>query len=175
MLAVAVSSLWPDMFGLHLSVAQKILRPVIVYAFLVVALRIFGKRELAQLNPFDLVVLLTISNTVQNAIIGDDNSVTGGLVGALSLFAINYVVVRFVLRHRRLDQILQGEPAVLIDNGAIDRAALAKELLSEADRKMYESKEKHYHRLGELARPWALDSTGAVQGAESVATRETAI
>jgi uncharacterized membrane protein YcaP (DUF421 family) len=133
MLALVVSTFWLDMFGLHLSVAEKILRPVIVYAFLVVALRIFGKRELAQLNPFDLVVLLTISNTVQNAIIGDDNSVTGGLLGALSLFAINYFVVRFVLRHRRLDQILQGEPAVLIQDGVVDRSALAKELLSEAE------------------------------------------
>jgi uncharacterized membrane protein YcaP (DUF421 family) len=133
MFAVAVSSLWLDMFGLHLSASEKILRSVIVYVFLVVALRIFGKRELAQLNPFDLVVLLTISNTVQNAIIGDDNSVTGGLLGALSLFAINYLVVRFVLRHRRLDQILQGEPSVLIHDGAVDRAALAKELLSESE------------------------------------------
>ncbi len=122
-----------DMFALHLGVAEKILRPIIVYAFLILALRIFGKRQLAQLNPFDLVVLLTISNTVQNAIIGDDNSVTGGLVGALALFAVNYLVVRFVLRHRTLDQMLDGEPTVLIENGRVVRSALAKELLSEAE------------------------------------------
>ena len=76
------------MFSLTLPLAEKILRPVIVYVFIVVMLRIFGKRELAQLNPFDLVVLLSVSNTVQNAIIGDDNSVTGGLIGALALFAV---------------------------------------------------------------------------------------
>jgi uncharacterized membrane protein YcaP (DUF421 family) len=121
------------MFALHAGVAEKILRPVIVYLFLVVALRVFGKRQLAQLNPFDLVVLLTISNTVQNAIIGEDNSVTGGLIGALALFAINYVVVRFVLRHRTLDQMLEGSPTVLIENGHVRRGALARELLSEAE------------------------------------------
>ncbi len=70
-----------------------------VYGFLVVALRIFGKRELAQLNPFDLIVLLMLSNTVQNAIIGNDNSVTGGIIGAFTLLATNYFVVRFVLKY----------------------------------------------------------------------------
>ncbi len=80
-------------------------------------LRIFGKRELAQLNPFDLVVLLSLSNTVQNAIIGDDNSVSGGIIGAFTLVAINYGVVRFLFKHRRLDQILEGSPTVLIENG----------------------------------------------------------
>ena len=127
------SLLAQDMFRLPLPVAEKILRPLIVYGFLVVALRIFGKRELAQLNPFDLVVLLTLSNTVQNAIIGEDNSVIGGLVGAFTLLAVNYVVVRFLFRHRRLDQILEGEPTVLIEHGQIDRAALAKELLTESE------------------------------------------
>src|SRR5215213_698238 len=87
-----------DMFQLTLPLAEKILRPAVVYIFLVVALRVFGKRELAQLNPFDLVVLLSLSNTVQNAIIGDDSSVTGGLVGALTLLALNYIVVRFVFK-----------------------------------------------------------------------------
>ena len=67
-----------DMFSLGLPIIEKILRPIIVYVCLVALLRIFGKRELAQLNPFDLVVLLSLSNTVQNAIIGNDNSVTGG-------------------------------------------------------------------------------------------------
>ncbi len=80
-----------------LPLAEKILRPIIVYAFLVVSLRLSGKRELVQLNPFDLVVLLTLSNTVQNAIIGEDNSVLGGIIGATSLLVTNYLVVRPVL------------------------------------------------------------------------------
>ncbi|MGE3435095.1 MAG: DUF421 domain-containing protein [Blastocatellales bacterium] len=122
-----------DMFALALPIAEKMLRPVIVYVFLVVALRVFGKRELAQLNPFDLVVLLSLSNTVQNAIIGDDNSVTGGLIGAFTLLATNYLVVRFLFRHRRLDQIVEGASTVLIENGRIRRQALAKELLTESE------------------------------------------
>ena len=80
--------IWKDMFVLGLPLLEKILRPVIVYFFLVISLRLSGKRELVQLNPFDLVVLLTLSNTVQNAIIGDDNSVSGGLIGATSLLFI---------------------------------------------------------------------------------------
>src|SRR3954464_3951186 len=106
--------MWTHMFALNLPLAEKILRPAIVYAFLVVLLRVFGKRELAQLNPFDLVVLLSISNTVQNAIIGDDNSVSGGLIGALSLLVVNYCVIRFLFRHRRLDQMIEGSPVTLI-------------------------------------------------------------
>ena len=105
------------MFLLGIPVPEKVIRPVIVYAFLVVALRIFGKRELAQLNPFDLVVLLSLSNTVQNAIIGDDTSVTGGLIGAFALLTVNYLVVRFLFRHRRLDQLIEGRPTVLIHDG----------------------------------------------------------
>ena len=104
-----------------------------VYVFLVLVLRVFGKRELAQLNPFDLVVLLSLSNTVQNAIIGNDNSLTGGLVGAFTLLAINYLVVRFLFRHRRLDQIFEGKPTVLVEHGHIVKDALAKELLTRAE------------------------------------------
>jgi uncharacterized membrane protein YcaP (DUF421 family) len=116
--------------GPGLPLAEKILRPVIVYAALVVLLRVFGKRELAQLNPFDLVVLLSLSNTVQNAIIGEDNSVSGGLVGAVALLAANYVVVRFMFKHRRLDQLLEGEPTTLVENGKVCNEGLARELLT---------------------------------------------
>ena len=94
------SKVWTDMFVLALPVAEKILRPIVVYFFLVIGLRLAGKRELAQLNPFDLVVLLTLSNTVQNAIIGDDNSVTGGIIGAATLLLVNYLVVRFLFPPR---------------------------------------------------------------------------
>ncbi len=89
-----------DMFYLGLPIGEKIVRPIVVYVFLIVGLRLAGKRELAQLNPFDLVVLLTISNTVQNAIIGDDNSVTGGIIGAATLLVVNHFVVRFLYRAR---------------------------------------------------------------------------
>src|ERR1700760_4705899 len=113
--------LWSSMLHLGPSVLEKIIRPILVYLFLVSLLRIFGKRELAQLNPFDLVVLLCLSNTVQNAIIGEDNSVTGGLIGALALCGINYVVLRFLFRHRKLDQLIEGKPAVLVKDGVLRR------------------------------------------------------
>jgi uncharacterized membrane protein YcaP (DUF421 family) len=124
---------WSDMFHLGLPLAEKVVRPVLVYAFLVVGLRLAGKRELAQLNPFDLVVLLTLSNTVQNAIIGDDNSVTGGLVGASALLLVNYVVVRFLYRHEKLDRIVEGEPDALIENGSIRMDRLERELITVAE------------------------------------------
>src|SRR5882762_496581 len=98
---------WKDMFVLAVPILEKILRPIAVYAFLIISLRLSGKRELVQLNPFDLVVLLTLSNTVQNAIIGDDNTVTGGVIGASSLLIVNYLVVRFLYKHRKLDQLVK--------------------------------------------------------------------
>ena len=82
--------------------------PILVYFFLIVGLRVAGKRELAQLNPFDLIVLLTLSNTVQNAIIGNDNSVSGGFIGATTLLVVNYLVVRTVRRSKRLQRLLEG-------------------------------------------------------------------
>jgi uncharacterized membrane protein YcaP (DUF421 family) len=121
---------WKDMFVLGLPLMEKILRPMIVYAFLVVSLRLSGKRELVQLNPFDLVVLLTLSNTVQNAIIGDDNSVSGGVIGATSLLLINYLVVRFLYGHNKLEQIVEGDADVLIENGKLRSARLKKELIT---------------------------------------------
>jgi uncharacterized membrane protein YcaP (DUF421 family) len=127
------SKLFTDMFVLALPVAEKILRPIVVYFFLVIGLRLAGKRELAQLNPFDLVVLLTLSNTVQNAIIGDDNSVTGGIIGAATLLLVNYLVVRFLYRHEKLDRIVEGEACVLIENGKILRHRLTEEVLTLAE------------------------------------------
>jgi len=122
-----------DMFVLTLPVAEKMLRPVVVYVFLIVGLRLAGKRELAQLNPFDLVVLLTLSNTVQNAIIGDDNTVTGGILGASTLLAVNYVVVRFLYTHENLDRIIEGDADVLIENGVVRDDRLKKELITRSE------------------------------------------
>src|SRR5260370_41663900 len=132
--------IWKDMFFLGLPILEKILRPIVVYIFLIVGLRLSGKRELAQLNPFDLIVLLTLSNTVQNAIIGNDNSVSGGLIGAAALLAVNYLVVRFLYDHRKIDQLVEGRADVLIEDGKVDeyklkRGLITKEELAEAARK----------------------------------------
>ena len=122
-----------DMFHLGLPVAEKILRPILVYAFLIAGLRLAGKREMAQLNPFDLVVLLTLSNTVQNAIIGEDNSVTGGVLGAATLLLVNHFVVRFLFKHERIDQLIEGKATVLIDNGAMKHDQCQKELITKTE------------------------------------------
>ncbi len=127
------SPIFDHMFQLPLPILEKLARPVIVYLVLVLLLRIFGKRELAQLNPFDLVVLLSLSNTVQNAIIGDDNSVTGGIIGAFGLLGINWLVVRVLFRSQKLTRALEGRSAVLILNGQIDRKAMQRELLTQEE------------------------------------------
>jgi uncharacterized membrane protein YcaP (DUF421 family) len=124
--------IWKDMFVIGLPILEKILRPVIVYFFLVIMLRLSGKRELVQLNPFDLVVLLTLSNTVQNAIIGDDNSVSGGLLGATALLATNYLVVRFLYSHKKLDQLVEGKADVLMEGGKVRTEHLKHELITMA-------------------------------------------
>jgi uncharacterized membrane protein YcaP (DUF421 family) len=124
------NTLWGDLFFLGVPLAEKILRPVIVYVFLVVALRLAGKRELAQLNPFDLVVLLTLSNTVQNAIIGNDNSVSGGIIGAATLLVLDYLLVRALYSHPKLFQLVEGKPDVLFEDGKIKRNRLKKELIT---------------------------------------------
>ncbi len=121
---------WADMFALGLPVLEKVLRPVFVYAFLIVGLRVAGKRELAQLNPFDLVVLLTISNTVQNAIIGDDNSVTGGVIGATTLLVVNFLVVRFLYGHERLDRFVEGDADLLVEGGKVKYDRLKCEMIT---------------------------------------------
>ncbi len=122
-----------SMFHMGLPLGEKILRPVIVYLCLILFLRLFGKRELAQLNPLDLVVLLSLSNTVQNAMIGDDNSVTGGIIGAFSLLAINWLLMRFLFHAAKINQALQGSETVLIRFGEVDREAMRREALTDLE------------------------------------------
>lgn len=106
-----------DLSHLQIPLAEKIIRTVAVYAGIAILLRLAGKRDLAQLNTFDLVVMLLLSNVVQNAIIGNDNSLAGGLIGALVLVALNNVVVRLVNRHRRLVRLFEGPEFVIVENG----------------------------------------------------------
>lgn len=124
------TKIWSDIFVVGVPLAEKILRPMMVYIFLVAALRLAGKRELAQLNPFDLVVLLTLSNTVQNAIIGEDNSVLGGVIGAATLLLLDYLLVRALYNHPKLFQLVEGKPDVLFEDGKIKKNRLKKELIT---------------------------------------------
>jgi uncharacterized membrane protein YcaP (DUF421 family) len=124
---VIASTLLDRVGGFSLGdVPEKIFRTAVVYFAIVILLRIFGKRELAQLNSFDLVVLLLLSNVVQNAVIGPDTSLWGGLVGAATLLFLNTVVVRVVKRFPRIDRLFEGGKNAIVMNGKYDEKELAR-------------------------------------------------
>jgi uncharacterized membrane protein YcaP (DUF421 family) len=122
-----------NLFVLTIPVLEKIIRPILVYFFLIIGLRLAGKRELGQLNPFDLIVLLTISNTVQNAIIGQDNSLLGGLIGATTLLVVNFLVVRLIHKNKFLERLVEGESEFLIRNGILQQKILDKESIDQTE------------------------------------------
>jgi len=117
------------LFVSDIPLLEKLLRTVAVYFFLLIGLRVAGRRELSQLNSFDLVVLLLLSNTVQNAIIGNDNSLVGGLFGATVLLGLNWLLVRVLYHYGKLDAI-EGRPDVLIRNGRLVRRHLEREFIT---------------------------------------------
>jgi uncharacterized membrane protein YcaP (DUF421 family) len=161
-----------DMFYLNLPVAEKMVRPFIVYLFLIVGLRLAGKRELAQLNPFDLVLLLTIANTVQNAIIGEDNTVTGGLIGAATLLAMNRLVAWASYRSPRLEKLVEGDSTNLIENGVLQRSHLQAELVTHKELETAAHKEG-FESLDQIDRA-ILDPGGSIAFFEKKPTPEEA-
>ena len=122
--------MWHNMFNLDPTVVEKVLRSIVIYLFLALALRFFGKRELGQSNTLDLVVLLLVANAVQNGIIGDDVSVTGAIVGATVLFLLNHLFASLTYRSSRLARLLEGTPTALIEGGRVQRRALRREQIS---------------------------------------------
>jgi uncharacterized membrane protein YcaP (DUF421 family) len=125
--------MWTDLFVPGVPLVEKVVRPLVVYVVLVMLVRVAGKRELAQLNQFDLIVLLMLSNTVQNAIIGNDNSLVGGIIGAVTLLGINWFVVQFMYRHEKLDRVIEGDPVTLVRDGEVLRDRLDGELITVAE------------------------------------------
>jgi uncharacterized membrane protein YcaP (DUF421 family) len=115
------------------SVAEKLVRSVVVYLFLLVAFRLCGKRQLGQLSAFDLVVLLIISNVVQNAVIGNDNSLGGGLIGATAILLLNLVVAYVTFRFKRADRVVEHSPTLLVRHGRVLRDNLRRERLGPRD------------------------------------------
>ena len=111
-------------------VGEQATKTLVLVIVLLVGLRVTGKRELSQFTVYDLAMIIALSNAVQNAIIGEDNSVTGGVIGASTLLLINYAVVRFLYSHEKIDRLVEGEPDVLIENGAIQHALCEKELIT---------------------------------------------
>jgi len=122
-----------DLLHVGIPLAEKVVRTVAVYATIAGLLRVAGKRDLAQLNTFDLVVMLLLSNVVQNAIIGDDNSLVGGIAGAAVLVAVNAVVVRLAVTSRVGSRVFEGTDSVLVDDGKYVTSVLHREGLREAD------------------------------------------
>ena len=118
------------MWKLALPWWEFVVRGVIVYAFLILILRITGKRQVGQLAPFDLVLLLVLSNAVQNSMNGGDNSVTGGLISATTLIAVNYSVGLLTFKSKRMEEIIEGRPIVLIHNGKLFEDVMAKAQLT---------------------------------------------
>jgi uncharacterized membrane protein YcaP (DUF421 family) len=125
--------MWNAMFDLHLSLGEKVIRAIAIYLFLVIALRLVGKRELSQLNTLDFVVLLAVANAVQNGLIGADNSVTGAVVGATVLFVVNTALAFVLFRNRRLHRLVEGTPTVLIQDGKILENALRRQEMTHDD------------------------------------------
>ena len=120
----------PAMWNLTVPWWELILRGVIVYAFLLILIRITGKRQVGQLAPFDLILLLVLSNAVQNAMNGGDNSVGGGLISALTLVLLNYAVGMATYRSKTLEAIIEGRPDVLIHNGQLFPAVMKRAKLT---------------------------------------------
>ena len=125
--------MWHDMFSLGPTVGEKILRAFLIYGFLLVALRVGGKRELGQLNTMDFIVLLAVANAVQNGIIGEDNSITGAVIGAATLFVINGVASVGVSRSHLLRRLLVGSPTPLVESGVVNTRNLRRLRMTEDD------------------------------------------
>lgn len=133
---ILVADTWKNMFALDpelVTWGEKLFRPVLVYVALIVLIRIVGKRELAQLNPLDLVVILSLSNTVQNAIIGNDTSLIGGIVGAVALLGVNAIIAVFKYRNKRIETLIEGSPLTIIDKGKVNEKHLRLELMTDND------------------------------------------
>ncbi len=107
-----------------------VLRSVTVYVFIVVAIRIFGKRELSQISVIDLVFILLLSNSVQNAMVGPDSSLLGGIVAATSLFLVNFILKLFTFKNKKISSLINDQPVVLIHNGKVNSENLEREKLT---------------------------------------------
>ena len=152
--------IWSNMFSVPVPLLEKMIRPIIVYLFLILMFRVFGRRELAQINPLDLTVLLMLSNTVQNAIIGQDDSLLGGLIGAVALLSANKALNYFAYRQEHVASILEGIPRVLIEHGQVNQAAVKAEEISpqDLDEAIHRTGVEHVNRV-----KWAhLEPSGTI-------------
>lgn len=164
---------WANMFVIDqekVTYIEKIVRPVLVYGLLILLFRMFGKKEIAQLNPVDFVVLLLISNTVQNAIIGDDLTVTGGFIGVVALLAVNRLIAILKFRKPAFEKALEGGSRTLIANGKIDERAVSRELMTDEDLNVVANREG-YEDASEIEK-CVINPNGVIYVEGKVGTRE---
>jgi uncharacterized membrane protein YcaP (DUF421 family) len=147
-------------FDMGISVGEKLLRAVIVYGFLLFALRVLGKRELAQQDTLDFLVLLLVANAVQNGIIGVDNSVTGAVLGATALFAINWSFKALAYRYPWADRLFDGSPSYLIQDGRPVPSTMRREQISRPELRAI-ARRQGYESLGEIGTA-ILETDGSV-------------
>jgi uncharacterized membrane protein YcaP (DUF421 family) len=130
---VGLTDLYADMFAPGISIVEKVVRTIIVYFVLIALLRLGGRRQTSQLNSFDLVVLLVLSNTVQNAIIGNDNLLIGGVIGAVTLVVLNYAVNRLMMTNPSLERHFEGDSVVLVQDGRLLAANMRREMITKKE------------------------------------------
>src|SRR5262252_669270 len=138
--------MWP---GTWHGLLEVVVRTVVIYLFVLVGVRLSGKREVGQMTPFDLTLLLLISNSVQNAMTGPDNSLFGGIAAALTLLLMNYLIADLSGANRRFRKIIQGQPTLLVHNGSLVLPHMAKEHVSmdELERALREHGINNYHEV----------------------------
>jgi uncharacterized membrane protein YcaP (DUF421 family) len=120
-----------DLWILQVPVMEKVLRAAVGYAFLLIAFRVLGRRELGRLTNFDLVVVLVVANVMQNAMIGEDTSLTGGLIGAATVLGLNVMIGAAVYASRRVERLVDGDPIIIVADGRLLRPRLRRELITE--------------------------------------------
>ena len=125
--------MWHSIFNLDPSIVEKIVRPILIYGFLLVAIRLGGHREIGQTNALQLVLLLAVANAVQNGIIGVDDSVTGAVIGAMTLFVANGIVMLLASRSQRFHNLVIGRSIELVAAGKVNMHALNRQRISEQD------------------------------------------
>lgn len=166
-----VASVVADLVDIGIPPGEKVLRSLLVFLFLVVALRVGGKRELAQINVLDLAVLLLVSNALQNAMIGNDNSLLGGIIGASVLFVANFLFVQLTYRSAGARRLLEGVPRVLLEDGRVNARALRREAITRTELGSI-ARDRGFSSLDEVALI-VLEPNGhiAVMGEEAAARR----
>lgn len=142
--------MWHDMMTMGIPVANKVLRTVLVYVVILVLFRLTGKRGLASTNTFDIVVIFLLSNVVQNAVIGNDDSLLGGVIGAVTLVAVNALLNRWLVVDENAARLLEGSATTVIRDGRVVTSAIRRLGL----------------RSGEVTQAVRMQTGGTIRGVE---------